>query len=97
MYVVWRFIKNEKKTKNNQIDDVEKVLNLMRKPKPNHNKEILKLLEKLWQKYSNMRLGQLMENFVFLDGERGDKTSQKLYYQYDEKTIRKINEELRRK
>jgi len=82
------------KTKNKEV---EKVLDLMGKPKPNYNKQILKLLEKLWQKYPNMRLGQLLENFIFLDGERGDKTSQELYYQYDEKTIKRINKELKRK
>lgn len=91
-----------KKIKYPTVEDVIKInkevtegaLDLMRKPKPNHNKEILSLLEELWNKYPQMRLGQLLENFVFLDGERGDKTSQELYYQYDEKTIKRLKEVL---
>lgn len=55
-----------------------------------HGKEILVLLDKLWQKHSHMRLGQLLENWVFIDGNRGDKTSCALYYQEDEKTIKRI-------
>ena len=78
-------------------DITEGVSELNWKPKPNHNKEILKLLAKLWKKYPRMRLGQLMENFVFLDGERGDKTSIYLYYQYDEKTIKKLKKALKEK
>ena len=68
-----------------QNHNVDKILNAMSNPKPNHNKEILILMEKLWNKYHRHRLGQLLENFVFIDGERGDKTSQKIYYQSDEK------------
>jgi len=76
---------------------VEEVLDLMRGPKPNHNKEILKLLKELWDKNPDMRLGQLLENYVFIDGKRGDDTSCKLYYQYDEKTVERLKEELKKK
>jgi len=40
-------------------------------------KRILKLLGELWDIDTNcdMRLGQLLENFVFFNGERGDITS----------------------
>ncbi len=80
----------KRKQKNNQMKDVEEVLEQMDKPKPNYNKRILKLLEKLWNKNPRMRLGQLLENYVFKDGERGDKTRQELYYQYDEETIKRL-------
>lgn len=84
----------QKRTKNNQMQDVEEILEQMREPRPNYNKKILKLLEKLWNKHPRMRLGALLENYVFKDGERGDKTSQELYYQYDEKTIKRLEQAL---
>jgi len=51
-------------------------------------KRILKLLEKLWNEPQNMdlRLGQLLEKYVFFMGERGDNTSVTLFYQADETT-----------
>jgi uncharacterized protein YihD (DUF1040 family) len=49
-------------------------------------KEILKLLRKLWQRYPDQRLGQLLENYVFFEGKRGDLTSVKLFFQEDWKT-----------
>ena len=47
---------------------------------------ITDLIAKVWKIHPDMRLGQLLENFVFVDGERGDKTSMCLYLQEDELT-----------
>lgn len=54
------------------------------------NKEqvkILKLLRKLWKKHPNQRLGQLLENYVFYQGQRGDTTSVRLFFQQDTETL----------
>lgn len=48
--------------------------------------DILTLLERLWKKHPDQRLGQLLENYVFSGGKRGDKTSVKLFYQEDDIT-----------
>jgi len=53
-------------------------------------KIILKKLEKLWLQYPDMRLGQLLENFVFFKGKRGDITSVSLFYQDDKETENNI-------
>lgn len=47
---------------------------------------ILNKLGKVWKKYPNQRLGQLLENYIFFKGERGDKTSFNLYLQRDTET-----------
>ena len=60
-----------------------------------NNKVILQLLENVWNKYPHQRLGQLLENFVFIKGERGDKNSQKMFYQSDEKTIKRLKNEVK--
>ena len=51
-------------------------------------KRILGLLERLWSKDDNcdMRLGQLLENYIFTNGERGDRTSIAMWYQEDDDT-----------
>jgi uncharacterized protein YihD (DUF1040 family) len=49
-------------------------------------KRILKLIEKLWNKYPDQRLGQLLENYVFTQGKRGDKTSAMMFNQEDDET-----------
>ena len=49
--------------------------------------EILKLLRKLWKKHPDQRLGQLLENYVFFAGQRGDLTSVRLFYQEDLRTL----------
>jgi hypothetical protein len=49
--------------------------------------EILERLAKLWDKYPEQRLGQLLENYVFFNGKRGDITSVKLFFQRDENTL----------
>jgi len=59
--------------------------------------EILAKLKRLWKRYPDMRLGQLLENFVFIEGQRGDKTSVKLFYQEDEDTLVMIKKELKRR
>ena len=41
--------------------------------------KILKELEKVWKTYPDQRLGQILENYVFFEGERGDTTSVKLF------------------
>ena len=58
-------------------------------------KDVLELIESIWKEHPNMRFGQLLENYVFTEGERGDKTSCKLFYQEDGKTINKIKKELK--
>lgn len=47
---------------------------------------ILEKLEKIWLLVGDQRLGQLLENYVFFAGERGDKTSVALFFQEDDKT-----------
>ncbi len=54
--------------------------------------DIIDALEILWRKYPQMRLWQLLENYIFTKGERGDKTSAALFLQEDSVTLRKINE-----
>lgn len=49
-------------------------------------KKILGMLEKLWNEYPDMRFGQLLENFIFFKGERGDSTSVSIFYQEDDET-----------
>lgn len=48
---------------------------------------ILEEIKKLWEKYPDQRLGQVLENYVFFAGERGDKTSCALFYQEDDETL----------
>ena len=55
---------------------------------------ILSKLERLWNKYPNQRLGQLLENYIFLGGERRDATSVKLFYQGDDVTERILEDEI---
>jgi hypothetical protein len=50
-------------------------------------KEILRQLRLLWKQFPDLRLGQLLENHVFSQGQRGDKTSVSLFYQEDSKTL----------
>lgn len=54
---------------------------------PKRIKKIIKELEELWNKYPDQRLGQILENYVFIDGARGDKTSVTLFFQEDSKTL----------
>jgi hypothetical protein len=49
--------------------------------------KILDELKKLWLTQSDSRLGQLLENYVFFSGSRGDETSVKLFYQEDDLTM----------
>jgi uncharacterized protein YihD (DUF1040 family) len=56
----------------------------------NRISEITHDLERLWKQYPDLRLGQLLENFVFTKGQRGDKTSVALFYQEDDETQKKI-------
>lgn len=57
----------------------------MRNPK--RIPEIIDRLHELWLKYPDQRLGQLLENYVFNRGERGDKTSCALFNQEDDETL----------
>jgi hypothetical protein len=53
--------------------------------------EILDALKTIWEKYPDQRLGQLLENYVFLDGARGDdQTSVALYAQEDTETLKNL-------
>jgi len=56
--------------------------------------KILDELKKLWLKNEDMRLGQLLENYVFFRGQRGDKTSCALFYQEDSDTLEIIRKTL---
>jgi len=56
---------------------------------------ILSKLSIIWNKYPDMRLGQLLENFIYTRGERGDKTSVRLFYQEDDTTEDIIDEILK--
>ena len=53
--------------------------------------KILDELKSLWNRHPDMRLGQLLENYVFTDGKRGDKTSVRMFYQEDDETLRKLS------
>jgi mRNA-degrading endonuclease RelE of RelBE toxin-antitoxin system len=50
-------------------------------------REILKLLRKLWERNPEQRLGQILENYIFIEGQRGDITSNRLFYQDDKRTL----------
>jgi len=63
---------------------------------PKRINKILKELEILWKKYPDQRLGQILENYVFFQGKRGDATSVKLFYQEDGITLSCIEEELKK-
>lgn len=55
---------------------------------PERIKQILNELEILWNKSPDQRLGQILENYIFYQGERGDKTSCALFYQEDDLTFK---------
>lgn len=50
-------------------------------------KKLLELLEKLWEKYPEQRLGQLLENFIF--------EPEKMFNRLDRDIIEKLKEELK--
>ena len=52
---------------------------------PERIKRICKKLEKLWLQHPDIRLGQLLENYVFTKGKRGKETCF-LFYQEDDET-----------
>ena len=54
--------------------------------------EIIHKLKTLWLKYPEQRLGQLLENYVFTEGERGDSTSISMFYQSDADAHRTISD-----
>ena len=53
---------------------------------------ICKKLAEMWVKYPDQRLGQLLENYIFFKGKRGDVTSIRLFYQEDDETENILNE-----
>jgi len=55
---------------------------------------IIELLRELWKKYPDQRLGQLLENYIFFNGERGDVTSVRLFYQEDNITERILEDKI---
>lgn len=59
-------------------------------------KRILKMLEKLWMENSDQRLGQILENYIFVKGDRGDRTSVAMFYQEDDETevLLKLRQEI---
>lgn len=56
--------------------------------------KICDLLKVLWKKYPDQRLGQLLDNYVFSNGERIDKTNAYLFYQEDDETEKIILKKL---
>lgn len=52
----------------------------------NIRKQILELLEQLWEMHPQERFGQLLENNVFTDRE--------MFFQEDEVTVKKLKEQL---
>jgi hypothetical protein len=54
--------------------------------------EILSRLKDLWYGHPQQRFGQLLENYVFYHGQRGDKTSVALFYQQDSETVQILRE-----
>ena len=55
----------------------------------NDKEEILMRIKELWKKYPQQRLGQLLENYVFFNGKRGDQTSVALFFQEDSKKFKR--------
>jgi uncharacterized protein YutD len=50
-------------------------------------------LKTIWEKYPDQRLGQVLENYVFLEGTRGkDQTSIHLFYQEDDVTLKNLQD-----
>lgn len=43
-------------------------------------------LKEFWKLHPDQRLGQLLENYIFYKGTRGDNTSVHLFYQEDDYT-----------
>ena len=58
---------------------------------------ILRKLGELWDKCPDQRLGQVLENYVFFSGERGDKTSCALFFQEDNITLNNLQMVLKNK
>ena len=57
---------------------------------PERIDEVIDNLRALWKSHPNQRLGQLLENYVFYNGKRGDSTSCSLFYQEDDATLTNI-------
>lgn len=65
---------------------------------PKRIKRILNKIEKIWNKIPDQRLGQLLENYIFIQGNRGiDKTSVRLFHQEDDETEYNIDKILKNK
>jgi len=58
----------------------------------NRIEKVLTELGALWNKYPDQRLGQILENYVFIKGDRGDRTSVTLFYQEDGETLKILKE-----
>ena len=54
-------------------------------------KRICKKLETAWSNIPDQRLGQLLENYIFTKGKRGDDTSYMLFSQEDDETERLLD------
>ena len=53
---------------------------------------IWKKIKDLWYEHPDQRFGQLLENYIFTKGERGDNTSVSLFNQEDDKTEKILRE-----
>lgn len=62
-------------------------------PREEEMQEIIEELYSLWEQHPQQRLGQLLENYVFVKGHRGDKTSCAIFYQGDDETLKRIKDE----
>jgi uncharacterized protein YihD (DUF1040 family) len=69
-----------------------KKMNKGLKPRdPKRIPEVLDALKKIWKKYPDQRLGQLLLNFAFLEGSKGkDQTDSSIHAQEDDITLKNL-------
>jgi len=72
------------------LEAIEEVNAGLKPRDPKRIPEILDSLKKLWEKEPDQRLGQVLENYVFINGKRGDNTSCALFYQEDDISFQNI-------
>jgi|WetSurMetagenome_2_1015567.scaffolds.fasta_scaffold47303_5 hypothetical protein len=58
---------------------------------PKRIREIMQKFEELWNRSPDQRFGQMLENFIFVKGERDDKTSVAMFYQEDDITLKRLD------
>jgi DNA-directed RNA polymerase subunit RPC12/RpoP len=65
-------------------------------PLSSEQEEIIRLIRELWSKTPEQRFGQVLENYVFYQGQRGDKTSVRLFHQQDSETLAILRNQIKR-